>query len=115
MIPIMPLPDLPTLRKLHRLDRSSPEFSDQLSDTLYGEEYQRCVQSLRDGDLLWVVDYLDKVCYHMSFPTPHSSQRRCLAISNLRTPLPGNVYVSSEAYVAPGGYSQHHTCFRLIF
>ena len=68
---IMPPPDPPTLQNLHRLDRSSPEFNGQLSDTLYGEEYQRCVPDLRDGDLLWLVDYLDKVCHHEIFP--HSS------------------------------------------
>ena len=68
MISIVPLPDPPTLQKLHRLDTSSPEFSDQLSDTLYEEEYQRCVPSLGDGDLLWLVDYLDNVCRHETFP-----------------------------------------------
>ena len=61
-------PDPPALQKLHRLDNSSPEFNSQLTETLYGEEYQRCLPNLEDTDLLWLVDYLDKVCYHQTFP-----------------------------------------------
>jgi len=61
-------PDPSVLQKLHCLDRSSPGFNGQLSDMLYGEDYQRCVPNLRDGDLVWLVDYLDKVCYHGTFP-----------------------------------------------
>lgn len=36
-------------------------------------------------------------------------------VSILPPPLPGSVYVSSEAYVALGQYSQHRTRFRLTF
>ena len=59
----MPIPNSPALQTLYHLDGSSPEFHDRFSDTLYGEEYQRCVPDLRDGDLLWLVDYLDEVCH----------------------------------------------------
>ena len=58
----------PTLQKLRHLDRSSPEFHGQLSDILYGEEYQQCTPSLQSDDLVWLVDYLDKVCHHATFP-----------------------------------------------
>ena len=56
------------LQKLHRLDRSSPRFHDKLSNVLYGEEYKNSVQNLQDGDLVWMVDYLDKVRPHIPFP-----------------------------------------------
>jgi len=112
----MPSPDPPTLQGLDRLDRSSPEFHNQLSNTLYGEEYQQCVPNLRDDDLVWLIVYLDKVRHHeIIFPTPRSSQRRRSATSNLRAPLPGSVYASSGGYVQLGGYSRPRTRFRLIF
>jgi len=56
----MSLPTLPVLQRLQNLDRSSPEFHDQLSNVLYGEEYDRCVPNLQDNDTMWLVDYLDE-------------------------------------------------------
>jgi len=64
----MSSPDAPALQKLHRLDRFSPEFGSRLRDTLNGEGYQRCVPNLQDDDLVWLVDYLDKVCQREIFP-----------------------------------------------
>ena len=49
------------LQQLHRLDRSSHEFHDQLSNLLYGEEYTQSVPNLEAGESEWLVDYLDKV------------------------------------------------------
>lgn len=57
-----PLPTLPFLRQFQRLDGSSPEFPDQLSNILYGQGYQQCVSGLQDDDLVRLVDYLDNVC-----------------------------------------------------
>jgi len=57
----MSSPSPPALQRLHRLDRSSSDFQDQLSNALYGEEYKRCVSNLQGDDLVWLVDYLDKV------------------------------------------------------
>jgi len=57
----MSSPGPPVLQQLHRLDRSSPEFQDQLCNVFYGEEYQKCVQNLQDDSSVWLVDYLDKV------------------------------------------------------
>lgn len=51
----------PALQQLHSLDKSSPGFCDQLCNLLYGEEYVRCALDLQDDDVLWLVDYLDKV------------------------------------------------------
>ena len=67
---VMPSPNSPTLQGLDRLDRSSAEFHSQLSDTLYGEEYQQCVPNFRDDDLVWLVDFLDKVCHHETGSLP---------------------------------------------
>jgi len=53
---------------LRRLSWSSPNFHDQLSNVLCGEEYQRCVQNLQGDDSVWLVDYLDKVCRHVTLP-----------------------------------------------
>jgi len=64
----MSSPSLPVLQQLHRLDRSSPDFQDQLRNVLYGEEYTRCVPELQDNDLIWLVDYLDKVIHPVAIP-----------------------------------------------
>ena len=60
----------PTLILLHRLNRSSSEFHDQLCNVFYGEEYQRCVPDLKDDDSVWLVNYLDKV--HPQIILPYS-------------------------------------------
>ena len=57
--------NFPALQRLYRLDRSSPEFHNQLSKVLYGEEYQQCLPNLQHGDLAWLIDYLDTVCRHV--------------------------------------------------
>ena len=49
------------LKQLRRLDRSSPEFHDQVSNILYGQEYQQWVPTIQGDDLVGLVDYLDKV------------------------------------------------------
>ena len=59
-------PNSPVLQQLHNLNRSSPDFNDQLSNVLYGEEYQECVPNLQGEDLVWLVDYLDEVCRRIS-------------------------------------------------
>jgi len=64
----MSSPSLPVLQELHRLDRSSPDFHDQLCNVLYGQEYVRCVPNLQDDDLVWLVDYLDKVRRNVALP-----------------------------------------------
>jgi hypothetical protein len=57
----MPSPNSSVLQQLDRLNRSSSNFHDQLCNTLYGQEYVRCVTDLEGDDLLWLVEYLDKV------------------------------------------------------
>ena len=69
---LMSSPTSAALQRLHHLDRSSPNFQDQLCDALYGEEYTQCVPNLQGDDLVWLVDYLDKVLPRVTFP--HSAQ-----------------------------------------
>ena len=54
------------LQQLHQLNRSSPKFHDQLNIILYGEEFKQHATNLDANDLLWLVDYLDKVRHHVS-------------------------------------------------
>lgn len=71
---LMSPPSLPALQHLHRLGRAISKFEDQLSDLLYGEEYQKCVPNVQGDDLVWLVDCLDKVrrraVVHRSPPKP---------------------------------------------
>jgi len=64
----MSSPSLPALQQLDHLDGSSPDFLDQLGDILYGREYIECVPNLRGDDLVWLVDYLDKVRLRVALP-----------------------------------------------
>ena len=75
----MSSPSLPALQRLHRLNRSLPEFHNQLNDILHGREYTEYVPDLQGDDLAWLVDYLDKVRPHhppkLSVPTAIGSRR----------------------------------------
>ena len=62
----MSSPTSPALQQLLRLNNSSSKFQDQISNVLYGEEYKQCVQNLQGDDLVWLVDYLDKVRRHVT-------------------------------------------------
>ena len=61
-------PISPVLQQLDRLDGSSPDFHDLLSNVLYGEEYTQCARNLQNGDLVWLVEYLDKVRRRVALP-----------------------------------------------
>ena len=61
-------PSLPSLQQLNRLDRSLSGFHDRLCKVLYGQEYAQCVPNLQDDDLVWLVDYLDKVPRRKAIP-----------------------------------------------
>ena len=66
----MSSPGPPPLPELHHLNRSSPDFHDQLNNILHGKEYQERVPNLQGGDLAWLAEYLDKVRRHVTFPHP---------------------------------------------
>ena len=55
-------------QKFHHLDSSSSAFHDQLSNVLYEEEFQKSVPNLQDGDLVWLVDYLNGVRRRIALP-----------------------------------------------
>ena len=66
----MSLPGPPALQQLHHLDRSSSKFHDNLCSVFYGEEFQKCMQNLQGNDLVWLVEYLDKVRRHVALLCP---------------------------------------------
>ena len=92
---------LNTFDQLRYLDRSSSEFHDQLSEILCGEEYERWVSNLDCDDLVWLVGYLDKVCGCIALLHSPLKLDRPLIASIPQVPVPGNVYMSFGAYVAP--------------
>ena len=55
------LPSSPGLQNLQNLDAASPDFQNQLVNLLNDGEYVRCIPDLGKPDLMWLVDYLDKV------------------------------------------------------
>ena len=57
MIPTNPL------QPLHDLDRTSPQFHEQLNDFLRGDEYRNVLPGLQNEDLVWLVEYLDSVSF----------------------------------------------------
>ena len=87
------------LQRLRRLDRSSPNFHNQLSNVLFGEEYGRSVPNLQGNDLVSLVDYLNKVCRPISLLRPQLKRVQALDISILLVRLSRNVYANSETYV----------------
>ena len=109
----MSSPSSPALQQLHHLDRALPNFHDQLCNILYGEEYIQCAPNLQGEDLVWIVDYLDKVRRRVLLPRSPLSQRRLSMVSILPVLLFASVCVNSETDAVMGGYSQHHTRFRL--
>lgn len=50
------------LQRLHCLEKSSPQFPDQLTSLLSEKEYKDYTSGLRGEDLVWLVDFLDDVC-----------------------------------------------------
>ena len=98
------------------MDRSSPDFGDQLNKALHGQEYARCVQNFQKDDLVWFVDYLDKARRHITLS--HWTLKlasRLSIVSILRAPLPESVCVNSEAYAQHTRHSRHHIRFLPTF
>ena len=78
----MSLPSLPALQQLYHLNRSSPDFHDQLCSVIYGEEYRESVPNLQGEDLVCLVDYLDEVRRHISPPRSLLKQTQVLGRLN---------------------------------
>ena len=77
----MPPPNSSVLEQLYRLDKSSAAFHDRLGGILDGEEYKQSVPDLQTNDLLWLVDYLDKVRLRASIR--HSPLKSVQALDGL--------------------------------
>lgn len=87
---------LDILQQLRNLDGSSPGFHKQLSNILYGEEYRQCAPNLQGDDLVWLVDYMDKVCRHAALPcSPLESFFRFSMVSILAAPPSESVCANS--------------------
>ena len=117
-LPASIMPPCNPVEKLHRLNRTSSGFHNQLSGVLYEEEYGQWVKNI-DNDMVWLVDFLDKVRRRTAFVHPTLAQttvtHRLSMFSILLVPLSGSVYASSEGYAARGQFSQHRARIRLIF
>ena len=47
------------LQQLHNLNKTLPQFHEQLTNFLCGDNYQNSVSSLQGEDLMWLIEYLD--------------------------------------------------------
>ena len=110
----MSSPGPPALQRLHHLNRSPSGFHDELSNILYGEEYQKCVPNLQGDDVVWIVEYLAKVRYHVVFPHSLLTLFRLSMILILPVPPFESVYANSEEYAVPRGCFQSRTRSRLV-
>lgn len=55
------------LEQLLGLDTSLPEFNDQLSNILHGEEYRKLAKRISGTDAVRFIDFLDRVRRYASF------------------------------------------------
>jgi hypothetical protein len=58
------------LKQLDRLNNSLSGFHNELSNVLSWEDYKQCVPNLQNDDLVWLVEYLDRVRYRIAPPRP---------------------------------------------
>ena len=58
------------VQRFLQLDSSSSKLPDQLSNILYGKEYERSVSNVQGDELLQLVDRLDEVCRSISLRSP---------------------------------------------
>lgn len=68
--PEIPMTPRDPLQQLYNLDRTSPQFRNQLRNFLRGDEYQDVVPSLQSEDLTQLVEYLDSVSLQNISPRP---------------------------------------------
>lgn len=87
------------VQQFKQLNRSSPQFPDQLTSLLYGKEYKECIPKLQDQEVVWLVEYLDAVCLYFSrglFCAFLNANRFWILLGLILPVLPsGNACVSS--------------------
>ena len=102
-----------SLRRLSDLDETSPQFLNQLSEFLRGNECRNAVPNLQNEDLVWLVEYLDSVGLQITFPLCAQPQGRFSpVIQTSRTSHFRNPYMNSEEYVAPTGFYRNLAHFQ---
>ena len=65
-----------SLQQLSDLDKTSPQFYEQLSNLLRGNRYQDVVPHLQSESLAWLVEYLDGVRLSRNYPPPSYTKCR---------------------------------------
>ena len=91
------------LGRLLNLNTSLPEFNDQISNILHGEEYRQLAKHISGTDALRLVDFLDGVrpiMPHSLLPA-HLSRRLWMPLT-LPVPVSGDVCENSGTYAARG-------------
>lgn len=58
------------LRQLRHLDKTSPQFREQLDDFFRGDGYRDVFPKLHNEDLAWLAEYLDSVGLQIIFLRP---------------------------------------------
>ena len=80
------------LQKLDNLDKTSPEFYQEISEFIRGKDYRDAVPNLKGEGLVWLVEYLDGVSLQIIFPrfAPNTGAgyRRHLRSCRSRLPVP---------------------------
>ena len=73
---ISPMVTFNLLQQLHDLDRSSPQFQNQFSNLVRGEEFRNSISNLRGDELARFVEYLKGVSLQIILVRSYS-RRRC--------------------------------------
>lgn len=80
------------LQKLHNLDKTSPQFYQEISEFIHGKDYRDAIPTLQGEGLVWLVEYLDGVSLQIIFPrvAPNigAGYRRDLRYCRSRLPVP---------------------------
>ena len=108
-------PSPPALQQLRHLNRSPPGFHGQLSKVLHGEEYKQCVPDLEGDDLVWLVDYLDKVRRRISSPYSPLKSAQALDCLDPSTAASRKCLRELRTICGARGCSQRRTHFHPAF
>ena len=92
---VMTSPHLNPLEQLLRLNSSSPEFNDQVSNTLHGEGYRQWAKRISGTDAVRLIDFLDRVRRCASFLASRSRPCRLSILLTLPILVSGDVCESS--------------------
>ena len=105
------------LQPLYDLDRSSPQFYNQLSDLFREQDYRDFILNLKGDDLARLVGYLDSVSLQ---GTSVKIYIRCWCRFSPVFLIPQatrsrNFYMNLKIYAAPRGSYRSLACFQTLF